>query len=81
MAGLADGGATVNHTGPKQRLSKSLPLRPARPHPATDPADLAPYTRSDGIIYHGNGEPDFEGTAEATAHDIDPREDCNGRAL
>lgn len=49
--------------------------------PDLDPADLDPYTGSDGIIYHGNGEPDFEATAEAAAEDSGPREDCNGRAL
>ncbi|MFJ3575937.1 hypothetical protein [Streptomyces rubiginosohelvolus] len=42
-----------------------------------DPADLDSYTGSDGVIYHGNGEPDFEATAQNT----DPRKDHNGHAL
>ncbi|MEU5036081.1 hypothetical protein AB0G48_18265 [Streptomyces rubiginosohelvolus] len=52
-------------------------LTPQHAVPDLDPADLDPYTGSDGIIYHGNGEPDFEATAQNT----DLRKDCNGRAL
>ncbi|MEV4868524.1 hypothetical protein [Streptomyces syringium] len=52
-------------------------LTPQRDLPDLGPADLDPYTGSDGIVYHGNGEPDLGATAE----DTDPREDCNGRAL
>lgn len=70
------------HPGLLRLLAEEITaaLTPQRDLPALDPADLDPYTGSDGIIYHGNGEPDFEATAEA-AEDSDPCEDCNGRAL
>ncbi|MFD7540185.1 hypothetical protein [Streptomyces sp. NPDC059819] len=46
-------------------------LTPQRDLRDLDPADLDPYTGSDGVVYYGNGEPDLEATAEAT----DPHED------
>ncbi|MFI6278034.1 hypothetical protein [Streptomyces sp. NPDC050988] len=48
-----------------------------RDFPDLDPADLDAYVGSDGIVYHGHGEPDFEATAE----DTEPHEDGNGRPL
>ncbi|MER5372539.1 hypothetical protein [Streptomyces sp. NPDC002553] len=48
-----------------------------RDFPDLDPADLDAYVGSDGVVYHGHGEPDFEPTAEGT----EPYEDCNGRPL
>ncbi|MFD7956052.1 hypothetical protein ACFV4X_21465 [Streptomyces ardesiacus] len=70
------------HPGLLRLLAEEITaaLSPQRDLLDLDPADLDPYTGRDGIVYHGNGEPDFEATAEA-ADDRSLREDCNGRTL
>ncbi|MFD7861582.1 hypothetical protein [Streptomyces sp. NPDC059783] len=65
------------HPGLLRLLADELTaaLSPQHDLPDLDPNDLDPYTGSDGVIYHGNGEPDVEATAEATSHDNGPCED------
>ncbi|MGZ2355719.1 hypothetical protein LRE75_03265 [Streptomyces sp. 372A] len=65
------------HPGLLRLLADELTaaLSPQHDLPDLDPNDLDPYTGSDGIIYHGNGEPDSEATAEADAQNTNLHED------